>query len=139
MFGYVRVFKPHMRICEFDTYKSVYCGLCKELGNSFGFISRLTLSYDFTFLAMLNLSLKSESISMEKQRCVAHPLKKTLCATSTDGLSYPASAAVLTIYHKLKDDRADKGFKKKFIAACMLPFTKKAYKKVKNQFPVLCF
>ncbi len=137
MFGYVRVFKPHMRICEFDTYKSVYCGLCKELGKSFGFVSRLTLSYDFTFLAMLNLSLKSERISMEKQRCIAHPFKKTMCAVSTDGLSFPASAAVLAIYHKLKDDKADKGLKKKFIAAFLLPFTKKSYKKAKNQYPEL--
>ena len=137
LFGYVRVFKPHLRICEFDTYKSVYCGLCKELGKSFGFVSRFTLSYDFTFLAMFSMALNGRSIKMEKQRCIAHPLKKTVCAICTEGLDYPASAAVLTIYHKLKDDRADKGFKKKFIAICLLPFTKKSYKKAKNQYPEL--
>lgn len=126
-----------MRICEFDTYKAVYCGLCKELGKSFGFVSRFTLSYDFTFLAMLSMAIKGTSISMEKQRCIAHPFKKSLCACCNDGLQYPASAAVLTIYHKLCDDKADKGFKKKIIASVLIPFTKKAYTKASKEYPEL--
>lgn len=137
MFGYIRVFKPYLRICEFDTYKAVYCGLCKELGKSFGFVSRLTLSYDFTFLAMLSMALNGTEISMEQQRCIAHPFKKSLCATCSNDLSYPAAAAVLSIYHKLKDDKTDKGLKKKIIATCLLPFTKKAYKKASSQYPEL--
>lgn len=137
MFGYVRAFKPHLRICEFDTYKSVYCGLCKELGKSFGFVSRLTLSYDFTFLALFSMALNNKNITFEKQRCIAHPLKKTPCAICTDGLAFPASAAVLAIYHKLKDDKADKGLKKKIVASFLLPFTKKAYKKAKREYPEL--
>ena len=35
MFGYVKPFKPHMRICEFETYNAVYCGLCKKLGKKY--------------------------------------------------------------------------------------------------------
>ena len=56
MFGYIRAAKPEMRIKEFELYKAVYCSLCKELGKSYGFLARLTLSYDFTFLALLNMS-----------------------------------------------------------------------------------
>jgi len=137
LFGYVRIFKPHLRVCEFDTYKSIYCGLCKELGKSFGFVSRLTLSYDFTFLALLNMSINETDIGVKKERCIAHPFKKTVCVKCTDGLSYPAYSAVLTIYHKLQDDKADKGIKKKIIASCLLPFTKKAYKKAKAKYPNL--
>ena len=51
MFGYVTVYKPELKVKEYEAYKGVYCTLCKRLGKDYGFLSRLTLSYDFTFLA----------------------------------------------------------------------------------------
>ena len=73
MFGYVKPFKPHMRICEYDTYKAVYCGLCKILGKEYGFVSRMTLSYDFAFLGLMALALNDSPAEIEPQRCIAHP------------------------------------------------------------------
>ena len=35
MFGYVRPFKPYMRMFEYDIYKAVYCGLCKDMGRRY--------------------------------------------------------------------------------------------------------
>ena len=58
MFGYIRIAKPELKVKEYEMYKAIYCSLCRELGRSYGFLSRLTLSYDFTFLALLNMSLK---------------------------------------------------------------------------------
>ena len=55
MFGYVKPDKSELRIKEYETYKAVYCALCKELGKRYGLMSRLTLNYDYTFL----LSMKS--------------------------------------------------------------------------------
>ena len=55
MFGYVKACTPELKIKEFETYKAVYCSLCKKLGKSYGILSRFTLSYDFTFLAILNM------------------------------------------------------------------------------------
>lgn len=52
MFGYVRPFKPYMRMFEYDIYKAVYCGLCKDMGRRYGFVTRFTLSYDFAFLSL---------------------------------------------------------------------------------------
>ncbi len=135
MFGYIRIFKPHLRMCEYDTYKSIYCGLCKELGKSYGIISRFTLSYDFTFLAMLDLAINEKNISLKKERCIAHPLKKTVCVQCTDDLFFTASAAVISIYHKLMDDRQDKGLKKKLIATLLIPFVRKHYKKASKAYP----
>lgn len=137
MFGYIRIFKPHLRICEYDTYKSIYCGLCKTLGKSYGIISRFTLSYDFTFLAMLETALKNNEISVKNEPCIAHPFKKTLCAYCDGGFEFTASAAVLTLYHKLCDDKIDKGIKKKIRARFLLPFIKKEYKKAAHQYPEL--
>jgi hypothetical protein len=53
VFGYIKPFKPELKFKEFDLYKAYYCGLCKAMGKKYGFLSRLTLSYDFTFIALL--------------------------------------------------------------------------------------
>ncbi|WP_124098107.1 DUF5685 family protein [Ruminococcus sp. Marseille-P6503] len=137
MFGYVRAFKPYMRVCEFDTYQGVYCGLCKMMGREFGLVSRFTLSYDFTFLALMNMSLNEEKLTSCRQRCIAHPLKKRVCAICDDGLEYPSYAAVILVYHKLRDDLADRGLKGKLRAAAALPFFRRYYKKARIKYPQL--
>ncbi len=137
MFGYVRAFKPYMRVCEFDTYQGVYCGLCKKMGREFGLASRFTLSYDFTFLALMNMSLNGKRLTADKQRCIAHPLKKRVCAVCSSGFEYPAYAAVILVYHKLRDDLADRGLKGKLTAAAALPFFRRSYKKARIKYPQL--
>ena len=76
MFGYVRVDKPELKVKEYEMYKAVYCSLCKSLGKHYGILSRFTLSYDFTFLALLNMSLKDGCNIIEQKRCAFNPLKK---------------------------------------------------------------
>ena len=71
MFGYVRPFKPYMRMFEYDIYKAVYCGLCKDMGRRYGFVTRFTLSYDFAFLSLMDLSVRGVKLDAEKQRCIA--------------------------------------------------------------------
>lgn len=66
MFGYVRANKPEMKIKDYEQYKAVYCSLCRELGRSFGIVPRMTLSYDFTFLALLRLAVSKECTVFEK-------------------------------------------------------------------------
>ncbi len=145
MFGYLKAFKPNMKMCEYDVYKSIYCGLCKKMGKEYGFFYRFTLSYDFTFLAVLSMSIKNSQIRLKKERCIAHPLKKSYCAhcinteNEDDSLIFPSAAAVIAVYHKLKDDKCDKGLKRKTFAFFMLIFLKKGYKKAKKQFPQLAF
>lgn len=46
------------------------------MGREFGLASRFTLSYDFTFLALMDMSLNGKRLTADKQRCIAHPLKK---------------------------------------------------------------
>lgn len=137
MFGYIRIFKPHMRFCEYDTYKGIYCGLCKYMGKEFGLASRFSLSYDITFLALLGMSMSDCGISAKKERCIAHPFKKSICCHCDEGLEYPAYVSVLLTYHKLRDDIGDKGFKKKLAAFFLMPIVKRAYKKAGNKYPEL--
>lgn len=134
MFGYVRALKPQMKVCEYDTYKSVYCGLCKKMGREFGLVSRFTLSYDFTFLTLMNMALSDYPISHCRERCIAHPLKKSYCLKSDKALDYPSYSAIILIYHKLRDDYADKGIKNRLAAFLMLPFLKKGYRKAQDRY-----
>ncbi|MBQ9978094.1 MAG: hypothetical protein IJP21_05825 [Clostridia bacterium] len=135
MFGYIRACKPEMRIKEFEMYKTVYCSLCKELGKSYGPFARLTLSYDFTFLALLNMSLKKDFCGTERKLCKCNPLKKCNYLKEGSDLEMPAAAAMIMLYYKLLDNIADeKGFKK--IGYILIkPFFKSAHKKAAKSYP----
>lgn len=137
MFGYVRAFKPHMRVCEYDTYKAVYCGICKRMGREFGQLSRATLSYDFTFLALVNAAVNDYPTEYEQQRCVAHPLKKTPCLKNGKMLDYPVAAAMILVYNKLKDDANDMDNHHKIISNAALAAFKNAYLKAQRKLPRL--
>lgn len=76
MFGYVTANKPELKMREFGRYKAFYCGLCRRLGKNNGAVSRLTLSYDMTFLILLLSSLYEPEEKQEKHRCLIHPGKK---------------------------------------------------------------
>ena len=51
MFGYIKPLTPELRIREHECYRAYYCGLCRAMGKCTGQCSRMTLSYDFVFLA----------------------------------------------------------------------------------------
>ena len=137
MFGYVRAFKPYMRVFEYDIYKAVYCGLCKDMSRRCGFFTRFTLSYDLTLLALMDFSVRDIKLKAEKQRCIAHPLKKSMCACCSNDFSYSSFTAVILTYHKLKDDIYDKGISGKLGAMMLLPFFEKPYAQARKQMPQL--
>lgn len=137
MFGFVRAAKPEMKVKEFESYKAVYCSLCKELGKSYGILSRFTLSYDFTFLAILNMALKEGCCETQRKRCAFNPLKKCNFCKTTDDLKMPSAAAMIMIYYKLKDNIADeKGFKK-LGYYMLLPTMSRAHKKAAKNYPMI--
>ena len=96
VFGYIKPWKPQLRICEFDTYKAIYCGLCKQLSHSYGPFARLTLSYAFTFLALLDMALKDESPQFKTENCLYNPcLLYTSAKLGRTLLVFNASEAML--------------------------------------------
>ena len=130
MFGYIKPFRPELKIREAEDYKAVYCGLCKELGRSYGIFARMTLSYDFAFMAMFFMSLNSEICpSFEKCSCIAHPFKKQCRCLENRAVSLAAKAAMILTYYKIKDDLSDKGFLGRVRAVLLLPFASSARKK----------
>lgn len=129
MFGYVRAHSAELKVKEYEAYRGVYCGLCRSMGKCTGQCSRMTLSYDFAFLALLRICISGEAIEFEQRRCIAHPLKKRNMMKSGPTLEYCSRAAAILNYHKIKDDLSDeKGFAK-IGAALVLPFVSAARKK----------
>ncbi len=135
MFGYVRAAKPELRIKEYELYKAVYCSLCRELGKSYGILSRFTLSYDFTFLALLEMALKENCSGVKKGRCVFNPLKRCNYCRDKDSFDMPSAAAIIMLYYKLKDNLKDEKGIKKLGFALLLPVFSRAHKKAAAKYP----
>ena len=135
MFGYVKLFKPTITMGEYEMYKGIYCTLCKRLGKRYGVLSRFTLSYDMTFLALLQMALSEQDADFCPSRCSFNPTKRCLKAQNTDAIDRAADIGTILAYYKLRDTLADEGLGKKIGAWCALPFAKAAHKKAKKNVP----
>ncbi len=136
MFGYLQPSREELKIREYELYKSVYCGLCKQLGNNYGILSRLTLSYDCTILAVISLSIKKEISCVTKGRCVCNPMKKCLyCCGNGDSFKFASAVSVIMTYYKLQDTIEDSGFFKKAFARILKFLFIGSHKKAKNDYP----
>lgn len=122
MFGYIKTYQPELKMGEFEQYRGVYCALCRRLGKRYGLFAQWSLSYDFTFLALMRLALSDECTGFKKARCPYNLFKKRTCCCDTRQLDAVADAAVLLTYYKLKDTVADSGFLKGLGARLLLPF-----------------
>ena len=136
MFGYLQIHKDELKVKEYEAYKSVYCGLCKQLGRDYGFLTRLILSYDCTFYAILLMSLKRSCTGFSDGRCKFNPLKKCKFADCKDNAYSKASAlSVISAYYKVVDDIDDSGFFKRIALKIVKPFFGRRQKKAARRFP----
>ncbi|MBW7573447.1 DUF5685 family protein [Caproiciproducens faecalis] len=138
MFGYVRPQKSELLVREYEQYKGVYCSLCRQLGKSYGGLSRLTLSYDCTFYAMLLLSFRPECPGFHSGRCVVNPMKKcTFCSSGEQEFVAASALSVIMTYYKIRDDIVDSRFWGKIRAYAMLLLAARAHRKAAADFPQL--
>lgn len=138
MFGYLQIQKSELLVREYEAYKSVYCGLCKQMGKDYSFLTRLSLSYDCTFYAMLLMSLYRSCSGFDNGRCRFNPLKKCSYAHCQDNSLSKASAfSVISVYYKLVDDIQDSKFFKRIIIHIIKPFFSHWHKKAKKNYPGL--
>ncbi len=135
MFGYIRAERNELRVRELETYKAVYCSLCKKLGKSYGVLSRLTLSYDFTFLALLSMSVEDNCVTFERKRCPFNPLKKCNYCKDLSALDMPAAAAMIMMYYKLLDNINDENGIKRLGFWLLKPLFGRARKKAAGLYP----
>ena len=136
MFGYLQIHKDELKVKEYEAYKSVYCGLCKQLGKDYCFLTRLILSYDCTFYSIMLMSLKRTCTGFADGRCKFNPLKKCKFAKCRDdALSKAAALSVISAYYKILDDIGDSGFFRKTACRIIKPLFHHWKKKAAKRYP----
>lgn len=136
MFGYVKIYKPELKVKDYEAYQGVYCSLCKRIGKDYGQLARLTLNYDFTMLALTRLAFAEECCGFKDSRCSFNPTKKCRqCINGENELSFAAAAAMIMVYYKLCDDINDSSFFKGLLKRFLRPFFALKRKKAKRLFP----
>lgn len=131
MFGYVMINKPELKIREYERYRGLYCGLCRQLKCQNGRLSQLTLTYDMTFLVLLLSSLYEPKEQEQRHRCVIHPSKKQRMIVN-EITEYAADMNVLLSYYHFEDDRLDENKLSGWIGSCL--FHRKAMK-IQKRYP----
>ena len=94
MFGYVRIYKPELKIKDYEIYKAAYCSVCRALGRHYGVIARGLLSYDATFLFLYgNASRQKDLLKKPLSLILSTNLKydkiTVTDATNSNALSCP--------------------------------------------------
>ena len=108
MFGYIAPLMEQMDEERQQRYRSVYCGLCRTLGELSGQSGRLLLSHDMTFLALLLSSLEEPAESESVYRCVMHPVKERRTVRSR-AVEYAAGMNLILMDLKCEDQVRDEG------------------------------
>ena len=106
MFGYVTVYEKELKIRDYETYRSYYCGLCSALKKQYGRTGQMLLNYDMTFLLMLLSGLYEPEERSWEGRCAPHPARRH-AYTANRFTQYAADMTVLLAWEKAKDDWTD--------------------------------
>lgn len=106
MFGTITVNIDELKIKDYKTYRAFYCGVCQELKECHGQLSRMTLTYDMTFLAILLSGLYEGDCRTERHRCLPRPLRSHECIRNPY-TAYAADMNLLLSYYDLLDDWKD--------------------------------
>lgn len=126
MFGYIKTDFPNLYIKDTILYRSMYCSLCKGIGQTCGAKARFVLNYDLTFLSVFLHNICGVDVKVEKQHCVIHPIKSRPIAVVDELTKRIACLNVILAYHKLNDDVIDSGK-----GRLKRSFFKKSYKKAR--------
>ena len=136
MFGYVTVYKPELKIKEFEAYKGIYCTLCKEMGKEYGLLSRFLLSYDGAFFVMYKMALTQNKICAKQSRCSFNPAKKCMKITcDSDIYKLASTITVILAYFKLVDNIHDSRFVKRILLYLIYPYFAFIKNKAKKKYP----
>ena len=107
MFGFVVANVEALSQRDRERYQAVYCGLCHALGQHYGQLGRMTLTYDLTFLIILLSALdQTELVHSRRFRCPMHPLQKRT-AFSNRHTAYAADMNLMLAYYQQLDDWQD--------------------------------
>lgn len=125
MFGYVLPLREELKVREWERFHAVYCGLCHAMGRRYGFLSRMTLNYDFTFLALV----LGTTHNAKRCRCVSGPCQGRMACEGCDALDIAADESIILTWWKLRDQIEDGSGVKKLAAHALCALYHGAYRK----------
>lgn len=131
MYGFLTTAKDLLSEEEAARYKACYCGLCRYLKTGYGQLSRLTLSYDMTFLVLFFNSLYEPEERDGMSACVVHPFEKKEWWGSSC-TEYAADMTVALAYLKAKDNWTDD---KNLLSLAETGALSDAYRTVREKYP----
>ncbi|MGI6011602.1 MAG: DUF5685 family protein [Ruminococcus sp.] len=131
MFGYVTVNREELKVKDWKRYQAFYCGICQELKERHTTVSRITLTYDMTFLAILLTGLYESPTEEGSCRCAVHPFQKHPFVKN-EYTAYAADMNLLLSYYNLMDNWYDEKSAVSFTAARLL---RKEFLKVCARYP----
>lgn len=106
MFGFVTANTKELTADQKTRYNAVYCGICRQIRDRANQLSRLGLSYDMAFLALLLMSLYEPEETGGSNACMLHPLHKKPWVDN-EYIRYAADMNVALAYFKADDDWND--------------------------------
>lgn len=106
MFGYVMASPRELTAEQRARYQSCYCGICRAIGKRASQASRVALSYDMVFLALLLSSLYEPEEGASGGRCPVHPLTRQP-GLSNGFVDYAADMNVALAYFSADDHWRD--------------------------------
>ena len=112
MFGFVTASFRELSKDDSRRYSAVYCGICRHIRDSSDQLSRLNLSYDMTFLALLLMSLYEPEEENGSARCGLHPLRRRPWVEN-EHVRYAADMNIALAYYNCLDDWQDDGSRPK--------------------------
>jgi len=105
---------------------------CPRLYRLYGTVSRITLTYDMTFLILLLSALYEKDDKIETGRCIVHPIRQHKYCRN-EFTDYAADMNVALAYYNFLDDWNDS---RKITAMCEAKLFEQKYKRIDEQYPV---
>lgn len=134
MFGFVTASVSELTKEQKRRYSSVYCGICRQLRERCSQLSRLGLSYDMAFLALLLMSLYEPQEQQGSRACKLHPIQPRPWVDN-EYIQYAAYMNAALTYYKCLDDWQDDGSAK---AHWMAKRLEKLLPAIREQYPRQC-
>ena len=134
MFGYVTANYKELTQDQQMRYNSIYCGICRQIRERSSSLSRLGLSYDMAFLALLLMSLYEPEETSGRRACGLHPCKPKGWVDS-EYIRYAADMNVALAYYNAADDWQDD---RKLSAKVMTGIFGKNYEEIRARWPRQC-
>ena len=134
MFGYVTASVKELTKEQSQRYNQVYCGICRQIRERSSSLSRLGLSYDMAFLALLLMSLYEPEETTGDRACALHPCRPKGWIDN-EYIRYAADMNVALAYYNASDDWQDD---KKLSAKVMSQVFGKNFPAISQRYPRQC-